>query len=302
MASSEEYGGLETVTVKHKGGSATITLHGAHIVSWIPDTAESNLLYLSPTAVYSRTTAIRGGVPVCFPQFAGQGPLPNHGFARKALWKVVSSTPDSVTLLLDPSCDGVDGEAHPDFEVRYTVSLEGTGGERLVMDRQIKNTAPDATFEQVLAAFPTPADLVFTDALHTYFAVPDVATTSVGGLQGCVYLDKTEGHALKTWEDELVTFPGEVDVGFRRAPLVTPIYTSQAQVEANTPTFEVVRSPSFRDLVVWNPGEELTSNMPDLESHKTFICVEAANLEPVVVHPQDVSSAQCHLLYHSPTA
>ena len=35
-----------------------------------------------PARAFRAGTSIRGGVPVCFPQFADQGPLPMHGFAR----------------------------------------------------------------------------------------------------------------------------------------------------------------------------------------------------------------------------
>ena len=67
------------------GAQATVLLHGAHTVSWIP-AGDQERLYLSPLAVAGPGQSVRGGVPVIFPQFNAQGPLPRHGFARDRAW------------------------------------------------------------------------------------------------------------------------------------------------------------------------------------------------------------------------
>ena len=64
--------------------------YGAQVTSWRPAGGEERL-FLSERAVFSPGVAIRGGVPVCFPQFSGQGPLLKHGFARLSTWKLVSA-------------------------------------------------------------------------------------------------------------------------------------------------------------------------------------------------------------------
>ncbi|MFM2053126.1 MAG: hypothetical protein RL456_1163, partial [Pseudomonadota bacterium] len=69
------------------GAQTTILLHGAHVVSWIPAGQEEQL-YLSPTTKYGDGAAVRGGVPVIFPQFNQQGPLPKHGFVRNRAWQL----------------------------------------------------------------------------------------------------------------------------------------------------------------------------------------------------------------------
>ena len=63
------------------------------------------LIFVSKKAVYKPPKAIRGGVPVCFPQFGGFGPLQQHGFARNTAFEVVSGTLDSVTLALRPDTE-----------------------------------------------------------------------------------------------------------------------------------------------------------------------------------------------------
>lgn len=63
------------------------------------------LIFVSKKAVYKPPKAIRGGVPVCFPQFGGFGPLQQHGFARNTAFEVVTGTLDSVTLALRPDTE-----------------------------------------------------------------------------------------------------------------------------------------------------------------------------------------------------
>ena len=60
--------------------SAELYLHGATLTSWKVDGEE--LLFVSPKAVFAPPKAIRGGVPVCFPQFAMLGPLQVRGCWR----------------------------------------------------------------------------------------------------------------------------------------------------------------------------------------------------------------------------
>ena len=94
-------GGLPTVLLRsssprEEGGdhaacaTATIYLHGATLASWTVDGRE--LLFVSPGAAFAPPKAIRGGVPVCFPQFGMLGPLATqHGFARNLPWEVLDA-------------------------------------------------------------------------------------------------------------------------------------------------------------------------------------------------------------------
>ena len=66
------------------GDTLWLALQGAHVVSW--QAAGRERLYLSPRNVWDGRSAIRGGVPVCFPQFNQRGSLPKHGFARNSVW------------------------------------------------------------------------------------------------------------------------------------------------------------------------------------------------------------------------
>ena len=46
-----------------EGARATVLLHGAQLVSWVPADGTEQL-YLSPRAVFDGRQAVRGGVPV----------------------------------------------------------------------------------------------------------------------------------------------------------------------------------------------------------------------------------------------
>ncbi len=47
--------------------------HGATLTGW--SVGGEQLIFVSPRAVFQPPKAIRGGVPVCFPQFGNLGPL-----------------------------------------------------------------------------------------------------------------------------------------------------------------------------------------------------------------------------------
>lgn len=81
-----------TLLSLHSASSLAIHSHGATITSWKSRSLER--LYLSPLAVLDGSRAIRGGIPIVFPQF-GPDPsslLPQHGFARNDAWTVVAES------------------------------------------------------------------------------------------------------------------------------------------------------------------------------------------------------------------
>jgi glucose-6-phosphate 1-epimerase len=81
------------------GDSVLVALHGAHVLSWVSQGRER--LFLSPANLWDGQSAIRGGVPVCFPQFNQRGPLPKHGFARTMAWQFADSQVDDAQAHID---------------------------------------------------------------------------------------------------------------------------------------------------------------------------------------------------------
>jgi len=81
----------EYIEIKNRQAEAKIALQGAHVFHYKAKN-KSALLWLSKRALFKEGKAIRGGIPICFPWFGPHktdASLPQHGFARTALWKLV---------------------------------------------------------------------------------------------------------------------------------------------------------------------------------------------------------------------
>lgn len=240
------------------GARAEVQPFGAHVTSWItPDGRER--LYLSEHAAFDGRAAIRGGIPIIFPQFAGEGPLPKHGFARTAAWRVVpGGAPSSATFELTdtPATRALWPHA---FRLRLTVSLE-PGGLQVVL--VVANMGEDA--------------LTFTAALHTYLAVDDAFAARVTGLAGLTYRDAIT-RAPGTQSEPVLLPAGAVNRVYARAPESIEVHDGGRTI--------VLESAGFRDVVVWNPGHEGEAALGDMGGGdaKHMLCVEPAVIEEPVV-------------------
>jgi glucose-6-phosphate 1-epimerase len=236
------------------GGTAEVYLHGAHVTSWTP-AGGSETLFLSRAATFAPGTAIRGGVPVIFPQFAGLGPLPRHGFARTQAWERVDDDdpPHSVRLRLR---DSEQTRALWPHAFLAEIAVE-VGDDWLSIGLSVRNTG-DGAFE-------------FTAALHTYLRVGDVRRATVEGLHGLRYRASDEE---RVDEDREVSVAGPVDRVYLDTPPELRVHDPE-----NGRTF-ILGSTGFADTVVWNPGAEATAALPDMEDDEylRMICVEAAQV------------------------
>jgi glucose-6-phosphate 1-epimerase len=234
-----------------------VYLHGAHTTSWTPAGERDDRLFTSASSPFAPGVAIRGGVPVCFPQFADQGPLPMHGFARLASWDVVRTGPADdgaaqAQLRLSDSASTRDLWPH-----RFTALLTVTvGGATLALDLLVANTGA------------TP--FAFTMALHTYLRVADIGTTRVHGLHGVRYRDKL----LQV--DDVVETAAELLVD---RPLDRIYHAVPAVLQVREPDRSLtVRATGVFDTVIWNPGPARGAGLPDLDhgGYARMLCVEAA--------------------------
>ncbi|KAG2568532.1 putative glucose-6-phosphate 1-epimerase [Panicum virgatum] len=85
--------GLEKLVLREaRGWTAEVHLYGGQVTSWKNGHGDE-LLFVSSKAIFKPPKAIRGGIPICFPQFGTQGNLEKHGFARNRLWVIDDNPP-----------------------------------------------------------------------------------------------------------------------------------------------------------------------------------------------------------------
>ena len=116
------------------GACAEVVAHGAHVTSWIPASGAARL-FLSEKSAFQTGAAIRGGVPVVFPQFSQLGPLPKHGLVRTQPWEV-SHADRSTAALRSGDSDFTRGLWPYAFNAQLSVTLEDT---RLLIELVITN-------------------------------------------------------------------------------------------------------------------------------------------------------------------
>lgn len=262
------------------GAELTACAHGGHVLGWTPAGGPPRL-WLSPTAECGPGLAIRGGIPVIFPQFAGRGPLPKHGVARNRGWQVLEAPEDAAgaavwrARLVD---DAATREIWPHgFELTLTARAEG---DRLETVLAVRNTDTAAWS--------------FTAALHTYLALGDPGAL-IHGLGGRVAEDNTAAGAPTTLgaagEALRATAARDVAVVDAAGPLTLadPVLGALA-----------VTASGFDDRVVWNPGPgHGLADVPDGDE-QAFVCIEPAALTAVLIQPGSTWTGRLTLLASTP--
>lgn len=247
------------------GARATILLHGAHLVSWVPAGGEEQL-YVSPTARYGAGASIRGGVPVIFPQFNARGPLPRHGLARSRSWEAVESTRRgdlAIAVLRLTDTDETRAIWPQGFEAEMTFVVAGGN---LEMELAVTNTG-DTPF-------------TFTAALHTYLRCNDALKVQLEGLQHHEFEDALAGGEIKQQWGDVLTLAGEIDRVYHAVE--NPLTLRELGRRLN------IAARDFDDVVVWNPGPEGAARLADMpdDDWQQMLCVEAARIaNPVTLAP-----------------
>lgn len=258
-------GGLDVVRVATPQASAEIYLQGAHLTSWAP--AGREVLWMSRASRFSAGSAIRGGIPLCFPWFGahtGSEGAPAHGFARLRTWELVSGDEvgDAAVVTLRLADDELTRSSpwpHP-FEARYTVTVAAA----LTVSLDITNCGDE--------------DASFEEAMHTYLAVEDIRRTVVRGLEGVPFVDRLAGPADA--ESGPVRFTAETDriyLGTRGSVTVH---------QEGSGTGVTIAKDGSDATVVWNPWVAKAQAMEDFgdDEWTRMVCVETCNVRDAQVH------------------
>jgi glucose-6-phosphate 1-epimerase len=247
------------------GDRLVVAHHGAHVLSWVSGGRER--LYLSPQSVMDGHAAIRGGIPVCFPQFNQRGDLPKHGFARNVSW-----APKPAKLEAD--------RAH------LALSLGDSAATRQWWDQRFEallliELTPGALQVELVVRNTDSKPLLFTGALHSYFAVSDVAQVRLLGLGGSAEWNAvTDGHGTAAPE---LRFVGEFDRVYSAAP-------AGYELLDGPHALSIVQDMDWTQTVVWNPGAAKCASLSDMpaDGWQHMLCVEAAQVyEPICIAAGD---------------
>ena len=260
-ATSEVFAGQPCVRLRlDADNQVLVALHGGHVLSWVAKGTEQ--LYLSPRSLLDGRSAIRGGVPVCFPQFNERGPLPKHGFARNLPWVAGDALQDAngvvqLLLTLDSSPATLALWPHT-FRLQLMLTLAPGS---LALDVSVDNTGS--------------APLSFMLALHTYFRVADIAQTRVDGLDGCASWDSLVD--VHSHQQGAIHFTGEFDRVFTAA-------AAPLQFTDGHKTVQVAQTASLGNTVVWNPGAAKCATLADMppDGFVQMLCIEAAQIDTPV--------------------
>lgn len=253
------------------GARALVSPHGAQLCAWQPARGGERL-YLSARTQAGPGRAIRGGVPLIFPQFAAEGPLPKHGFARDREWRLAAHGRRD------------DGRAYCAFTLRDDAATRALWPHAFQAELTVELQGDE--IEVALAVVDLDgAAFTFTAALHTYLRVADIAAARVLGLQGLHYRDAARGEhghgePGRVEAAAALAIDGEVDRIYFHAPAQIELRDGDARL--------LVQNRNFPDLVVWNPGATKAAALADLDPDgwRRMLCLEAAAIgQPLHLAP-----------------
>jgi glucose-6-phosphate 1-epimerase len=247
----------DEIALSARGASARIAIQGARVVSWRTRSGYE-ILYRPPRGADETRRELRGGVPVCFPQFSALGPLQKHGFVQDMRWEVdaVADQQDSATARLHCRDDEATFAVWPyAFALVLTVRLRPTS--LLVhLAARVDRLEPDAV----------------TLGLHTYFRTPG-ANPTIEGLEGRRFARSVSDAHPQEHRSRWLSTRDEID---RIYPPCSVTLRSAG------PPLRVMQR-GFSSTVIWNPGPINCRGIDDLpdDAWEEFVCIEPASLRPV---------------------
>lgn len=251
------HGGLRYFELRRNGAEAHVYMHGAHVLHYQP-ARQAPVLWHSGKSFFEPGKPIRGGIPVCWPWFGAHpedATRPMHGLARITEWSPAASsaTADATALTLKLSdLQGIEAKAELKVILRD--------------DLQISLTTTNLGKEP----------LQLSEALHSYFAVSDIRTVSVTGLDGEQYIDTLPASRPVLKQTGPVTFTEETD----RIYINT---TRECTIDDPNMKRRIrIAKTGSQSTVVWNPWIDKSVRMPDYgdNEYTEMVCVETVNCGP----------------------
>lgn len=255
-----------STTLKIADSSCIILHYGAHIVSCKLNASEE-IFWISPLSNFQSGKPIRGGNPLCWPNFGTNSnfpDLPKHGIARLLMWEKIyeeqnATQTKAIFSLSDTAMQTY--QIPQGINLRFTVILNA---ETLKTDLEVLNqgTAP---FE-------------FTESQHAYFSISDINNITLHGLQNSSYLDRVVNTRETNTKNEF----------YIRRPSDLIFLHHQGEISIVDPGKNrriCVNKNNAGGVVVWNPYQAMPPEVTDMsaEAFRYFICVEPTNTQQTAV-------------------
>ncbi|SDB67541.1 D-hexose-6-phosphate mutarotase [Pseudomonas sp. NFACC13-1] len=276
-------GDLWAFKIRSGDATAVILEQGSQLLSYGFE-GEEPVIWESPHAKFERGTAVRGGVPVCWPWFGDMAwnseriqsmctsadSPPFHGLVRDRDWQL-----DSIQLT-DSSIGVTFGfEMIPNHSTLWPhharLQLSFTVGESITLELTTENLGKRT--------------LAISQALHSYYAVSNAENIRFIGFSGLKYFDVLDNWKMKTQCEE-PTIRQETT----RAYIGTPnrfIIEDQAWQRRI-----VVSTQGSRSAILWNPWKERAALIDQFrsDSWKDMVCLETARMaeDSLLLEPGDI--------------
>lgn len=283
-----EQGSLTCWSLRFNNNSLLIAQQGAQILSYGPDD-EPSIIWLSEEAKLEPGNSVRGGVPVCWPWFGDLQRNPHsiqamhqqpqqasaHGLVRSIDWSLAEIEQSEQAACISFSYNSLEQPlAHWPHaaELKLTVRL----GERLSISLTCRNLGQQP--------------LTFSQALHTYFAVSNIQTVSVVGLEDCDYIETMDNWQTRTQSGAL-HFSGETDRIYLHPPAKLQICDPDWQRTIN------LLSRGSQSAVIWNPWIDKARRLSQFNdaAWQQMLCIESANVLEDMITLAPASEHQLHL-------
>lgn len=234
------------------GSHIIVSKFGGQLLSWVSDNHDA--FYVSKNAIFDLKSPIRGGVPICFPQFANFGNSIKHGFARQEVWIVESiQNGDNANIVLSLSHNKSTLKLFP-YKFQLTLCIQFSA-KTLNISLSVKN-CDDKNFS-------------FSCGLHPYFAC-NINNASIFGIGGD-YTYNSKEYNLNPSPNGF-TINKEVDYIFQQFNNVVELHSNNSKI--------IIKKSGFKDFVVWNPYD---NNLADVDDYKNFICLEPICVDEIIL-------------------
>lgn len=268
---------LLAIRIDNDAASATVFLQGAQLSHYeLKD--QQAIIWCSEHCDYSAGKSLRGGIPICWPWFgdlnknpaAVREPIqasqvadtdyPAHGFVRERLWDIgsienLASDQTRITLTLN-----IEEGQEPLWPTACSLRLILTIGSELGLQLDINNRSDRSVH--------------FSQALHSYFAVSDIAAVSVSGLEDLDYIDCLDDWTTKTQSGALC-IDTEVDRIYQGTTAAIHLNDQNWQRAIG------VHSNNSQSTILWNPWIEKAKRLSNFDNkdYQNMLCIETANAD-----------------------